>query len=59
MNTSEQNPDTVERPAEEGDFSRDPGIEDTPDPQRPHDPDTEVSPDDPDIAGEDASGQPS
>ena len=35
MNTNEQNPDTIERPAEEGDFSRDPGIDDTPDQQHP------------------------
>ncbi len=59
MNTNEQNPDTIERPAEEGDFSRDPGIDDTPDQQHPDDQETEVSPDDPDIAGEDASGKPS
>lgn len=55
MNTNQNN----QKPAEEGDFSRDPGIENPPGQDQSQSQESEVNPDDPDIAGDDASGQPS
>ncbi|WP_313517438.1 hypothetical protein [Pseudomonas sp.] len=59
MNTNQHNPNDIEKPAEEGDFSRDPGIENPPGRDQSQSQESEANPDDPDIAGDDASGQPS